>query len=394
MSTGHVALARCNTFPTHNVLPLAQLFDLIMTQCCWSPDWAFLSEASAYRPWTKNTGGWVDVETLTSTEVVTLLSAPPFFLQAPEDVDVGRVWQTISTAFGQFHRGNNGYSHFGEEQKLRAYRSDFDSRLGGTHPAIVMAMPDQYFDTSNEGLRRSEELLGRYLIRTDLLQTDTHPEMVEKAVAIGEQLLADDPRRIDPAGQVIASSITVWYDSIITQGGSFNLTTHWLSNHGGLLKTEFSLSWRPLTLHVYFVPIMFMKYSDYRVSVQGFLDRGVEVDWIPRFKASQPSTLETSASTDTGFEDTLNRVYPAPVNVGFFIHINDELFIISVDQSIPEIVHSAVTGYNYDDARVPTWKDFANKDFAVDDQLFRWLYYRPVHQWSPPNGFKFQPSGG
>ena len=370
-----------------------------MAQCCWSPDWSFLDNGVLYRGWTRNTGGWVDMRVRARTELVTIFSAPPFFLTSDNSPNFTRAWSSMLTAFGQFLLGpvgRLGFSHYGDEQTLAAFRSELAGRSGSLHPVVVMAMPDEFFDSSNEGIMRRNEYLGKWRVPENIpggiiSERDTYPEISAKAVRYGREILEDDPRDLSSNAHLVeAQTIGVWFDSLATQGGASSLLTTWLSNHGGLLRTELSVEWGPIDFGTYLVPILFLTYSDYRRSVVDFRLVGDEVDFIPRIRAASPSPLWRFADVDMTIEDMLTRQYnPSLSDLVLRIYINNETFLISKNPNVFELV------LQFDpDAVPPTLEDFADERLQVGRQLFRKLRFIPVQEWAPPNAFKPQLEGG
>lgn len=244
-----------------------------MASCCWSADWQFLHGGSPLRFWARDTQGWVDMWQEGDTDKI-FSGAPQWVKQSADGVVA---WNEINTAvaqhIGYIHRPGN-YSHFGESQIPRCFRTIEWKRQGGAIPVAFFNVPGYYLDHVTPGHENrfspSSALNFNRGAGGDLHRQLRNHGYIEgwenwKNITPGNGV----PRSERPPSfsdeQIQIAVKWIWFDDITFPGGSWHTTTHWISNHGGLLRTDIRVDWRRKSpdFSGFSVPIVFLKQGKY-----------------------------------------------------------------------------------------------------------------------------------
>ena len=359
--------------------------------CCWHPDWDAFTERGQ-GPWTDATGGWVFLpqdRDLTSKDFQDISTGSPTFIVEGESSrgDAMRAWQIFQSAIAQKLSDYLSYAHFGERERLYAYRADFAHRRVGTIPVVIMKRPDEAPSTYD----------GKFDI-VSIPQSDYDrglPRICEYTRVVGFPGLSDwigqqrtshsDDELYDGYPKVECEQVPA--TNLPLQGGSWSLTIHFLTNHGSLMRIDFSMLFdgidpvKDSDNNRGKIPVVYVAESD---------DRSAS----DLYSAATPN----SPTYEQTITDELNSIYGDGYQKrwGIEILINEKEFLLIDNPSIVARGAHAITLGIFGDLqhiRRPNLDDFARQDLEVQEQFYKHLYFRPVQEWSAPNEFSSRPAG-
>lgn len=399
-----------------------------MAKCCWTPDWQFLSSRSL-RFWGQDSNGWVDLWQEGDSDQV-YSGSPQWADQAGEGVEA---WNEINTAVGQFMGFINRpgrYSHFGESQIPRCFRTDEWRRQGGAIPVAFFIVPDYYLDhvTPNHENRFAPSTalnfnrgagsdIARQLRSSGYIQ---NWEQWKKVTPGNSVPVPERP----PSFSTETISIVlkwIWFDRITFPGGSWHTTTHWLSNHGGLCRTDMRVDWprKKPGFSGFSIPIIFLKKGYYQVEEHAtnvyvgpleFFDEGPDgfITETGPFQILDDEGNDTGETFGAGSTNRIRRVPVPQIPSGAFNstkHLFDGSFtrserrdkytdLAKLAQPVNVGTYTSITDMvnqlnPYDEDDLEPLRMYVNGQEVnvADGRVYDNLSWLPVQQWSAPNQF-------
>ena len=109
-----------------------------MASCCWHKDW--LAAVHDPQSWAVATDGWVDfARSGDVTPYSAFFSGSPTFLAGSVGL---KAWRIYGAAMAQFASSYQRFHHQGRGEGMRYGRANVLRRFGGSHPVVVLVVPD------------------------------------------------------------------------------------------------------------------------------------------------------------------------------------------------------------------------------------------------------------
>ena len=382
--------------------------------CCWTPNWAFITNSEArFSPWWKETGGWLEIQGQTAQ--------PQFFEGSPEFASASttgvRVWNALSTAVAQWI-GNIRESrihHRGVPEYPFGYHSASESRRGASVPVIFIIAPDWYF----QQCPAVQQLRDKFYVNTPLYALDSEGDV---NTALREQVQDMDPfiaqweddrdnSWMNCSGQrpPVPPGLETWhaydlpihiqrvyFEDVYWWGGATKLQTQFLSNLGGLLEIDYHQNFaaNPKAQQALNLATVLISQDTYDLGRRQAIDGGLdEFDWTAAVASAKPVPSTASDDFEFGFtlstiDESYNNLYKldtAEQKERFGIRINGVRYR---PPEVGELAEVAVDAGAFSfSANLP----FAPKPWTDPDvinDLYDLMKFIPVQHWSSPDAMQ------
>lgn len=360
-----------------------------MGDCCWHPDPNLFGDNFDLRRWSDATNGWVLLpDNPTSDDWSKIFTGVPFFFSNVEERGVvNRAWQVIQTGLAQKIQDLKTYAHFGEAESLYAYRSDYSLRRSGSMATVRIVLPDEFLESAGGIAYRSKFgtiLSDDYDDGLDAICQEVHDSNIEVNQRFGAWVQSQPSSDLyDEYPKIDCEPVS--FPNAPLHGGSWRIVTHWLTNHGSMMKTEVQMSWKPHPLG------------------NSTMDPVVPYVVVAESDAATQSLSESvrgaspiDSSDEQTVEDELNQIYGDDYqlrNLSFELWCNDNLFLLSAPYSrISRWVNGILQYFSVPlatptEIRHPQLADFFLPDNDAVSQINDFLWFRRVQEYSPPNTF-------